>query len=119
MALHAAASQSPEQVDAGLMEDNFGGVGSDEAGAFYLEAPYEYDDRFHSLAELEELEDELSREGQIYGGSSANPHTLLTPQAYRAKLYILTEETRWLDIGTGYFRILLSKDGAEHYMQIV
>ena len=41
---------------------------------------------------------------------------LLTAQQYRAKLYILTRETRWLDIGTGYFRILLSKDNREHYM---
>lgn len=28
-------------------------------------------------------------------------------------------DTKWIDIGTGYFRILLTKDGQEHYMQIV
>jgi len=28
-------------------------------------------------------------------------------------------DNKWIDIGTGHFRILLSKDGEEHYMQIV
>lgn len=74
------------------------------------------DNRFYSLDELEDREEELKAECLIYGGSEANPHVLLTPTEYRAKLYILTRETRWMDIGTGQFRILLSKDGLEHYM---
>jgi hypothetical protein len=44
---------------------------------------------------------------------------LLMPQPYRARLYFLDPDTKWIDIGTGYFRILLTKDGSEHYMQIV
>ena len=34
-------------------------------------------------------------------------------------MYFLDPDTKWIDIGTGYFRILLTKDGEEHYMQIV
>jgi len=41
---------------------------------------------------------------------------LLMPQQYRARLYVLDIETKWIDIGTGNFRILLAKDGQEHYM---
>ena len=28
-------------------------------------------------------------------------------------------DNKWIDIGTGHFRILLSKDNEEHYMQII
>lgn len=77
------------------------------------------DERFYTLAELEGMEEEFSRQASAYGGNSNNPHVLLTAQSYRAKLYFLNKEMRWLDIGTGHFRILLSKDGLEHYMQIV
>ena len=45
-----------------------------------------------------------------------NQHVLLSPQEYRAKFYWLDQENRWIDIGTGRFRILLSKDGIEHYI---
>lgn len=45
-----------------------------------------------------------------------NSHVLLSPQEYRAKLYWLDQENRWKDIGTGRFRLLLSKDGEEHYI---
>lgn len=74
---------------------------------------------FYSLAELDAMEDELNRQSLAYGGTPTNPHMLLMPQQYRARLYYLDPETRWIDIGTGYFRILLTKDGSEHYMQIV
>jgi hypothetical protein len=47
----------------------------------------------------------------MYGGSINNPHMLLMPHQYRARLYVLDTDTRWVDIGTGNFRILLAKDG--------
>ena len=34
-------------------------------------------------------------------------------------MYWLDQENRWKDIGTGRFRLLLSKDGEEHYIQVV
>lgn len=74
------------------------------------------DNLFYTIAELESMEDELARQTHVYGGSPNNPHMLLMPQQYRARLYFLDPETKWVDIGTGYFRILLTKDGNEHYM---
>jgi hypothetical protein len=43
----------------------------------------------------------------------------LTPHAYRAKLYFLNGDGKWLDVGTGYFRCLLDREETEYYMQIV
>lgn len=55
-----------------------------------------------------------------YGNANMqSAHILLTPQEYRAKLYSLNMDNKWIDIGTGHFRILLSKDNEEHYMQII
>lgn len=65
------------------------------------------------------MEEDLAKQAMAYGGSQNNPHMLLMPQQYRARLYFLDPDTKWIDIGTGYFRILLTKDGSEHYMQIV
>jgi hypothetical protein len=65
------------------------------------------------------MEEDLAKHAMAYGGSQNNPHMLLMPQQYRARLYYLDPDTKWIDIGTGYFRILLTKDGQEHYMQIV
>jgi len=44
---------------------------------------------------------------------------LLTPHPYRAKLYFLNGDGKWLDVGTGYFRCLLDREETEYYMQIV
>jgi hypothetical protein len=77
------------------------------------------EDLFYSLTELDAIEDDLAKQALAYGGSQSNPHMLLMPQYYRARLYFLDPETKWIDIGTGYFRILLTKDQSEHYMQIV
>ena len=80
----------------------------------------ENDRRFYSLAELTKMEAHFEKKFQAGGGSSSNnQHVLLSPQEYRAKFYWLDQENRWIDIGTGRFRILLSKDGIEHYIQIV
>ena len=53
------------------------------------------------------------------GANIGNQPMLLSPQEYRAKLYWLDNENKWQDMGTGRFRILLSKDNEEHYIQIV
>lgn len=74
---------------------------------------------FFTLSELDQMEEDLAKQALQYGGSPGNVHTLLMPQQYRARLYFLDEDTKWVDIGTGYFRILLTRDGSEHYMQIV
>ena len=80
----------------------------------------ENDKRFYSLPELTKMEPIFEKKFQAGGGlSSNNHHVLLSPQEYRAKFYWLDQENRWIDIGTGRFRILLSKDNIEHYIQIV
>ena len=50
---------------------------------------------------------------------SGNSHVLLTPHTYRAKLYFLNGDGKWLDVGTGYFRCLLDREDTQYYMQIV
>ena len=67
--------------------------------------------QFYTLPELDTMEEDLAKQQLMYGGSSNNPHMLLMPQQYRARLYVLDTDTRWVDIGTGNFRILLAKDG--------
>ena len=74
-------------------------------------APTNDESMFYTLQELDAIEEDLAKQQLMYGGSSNNPHMLLMPQQYRARLYVLDVETRWIDIGTGNFRILLSKDG--------
>lgn len=76
------------------------------------------DKRFYSLAELAEMEPMFERKFYYDSGGSytLNSHVILSPQEYRAKLYWLDNENRWKDIGTGRFRLLLSKDGEEHYI---
>lgn len=80
----------------------------------------EEDPRFYTLAELQERELILEAQCTPYGNANLqSAHILLTPQEYRAKLYSLNMDNKWIDIGTGHFRILLSKDNEEHYMQII
>jgi hypothetical protein len=77
----------------------------------------EEDPRFYTLAELQEREAILEAQCLPYGNANMqSAHILLTPQEYRAKLYSLNTDNKWIDIGTGHFRILLSKDNEEHYM---
>ena len=74
------------------------------------------DKRFYTLAELAEMEPMFERQfyndgsGAGGGANQHNAHVLLSPMEYRAKLYWLDPENRWKDIGTGRFRLLLSKD---------
>jgi hypothetical protein len=44
----------------------------------------------------------------VTGETSENgaTHVLLTPHQYRAKLYFLNTDGKWIDVGTGYFRVL-------------
>ena len=76
------------------------------------------DKRFYTLVEIAEMEPMFER--KYYDEKNAtSAHVILSPQEYRAKLYWLDSENRWKDIGTGRFRLLLSKDGEEHYIQVV
>jgi len=77
------------------------------------------DKRFYTLAQLAEMEPQFERkfyEGGSQNQNALNAHVILSPQEYRAKLYWLDNENRWKDIGTGRFRLLLSKDEEEHYI---
>ena len=106
-------------------ESKLGGQQSqrdDMRGSLYDEGRLEQNDRrFYTLEELEQLEPQFDKKFNLNGsgGSTGNQHMLLSPQEHRAKLYWLDQENKWKDIGTGRFRILLSKDGEEHYIQIV
>ena len=80
----------------------------------------ENDKRFYSAEELLKLEPVFQKKFSVgTGGQPNQTHVLLSPLEYRAKFYWLDQENRWIDIGTGRFRILLSKDNIEHYIQIV
>ena len=65
------------------------------------------------------MEPMFERKFYADGNAHHSAHVLLSPQEYRAKLYWLDQENRWKDIGTGRFRLLLSKDNEEHYIQVV
>lgn len=68
------------------------------------------DKRFYTLIELADMEPIFERQFDGRDQMVHNAHVLLSPQEYRAKLYWLDTENRWKDIGTGRFRLLLSKD---------
>ena len=100
-----------------MFNDGVGGPGQvdqDMSGAGVLNAADtgQNDRRFYTLAELAEMEPMFERQfySDVNSTNQHNAHVLLSPQEYRAKLYWLDPENRWKDIGTGRFRLLLSKD---------
>ena len=74
------------------------------------------DKRFYTLAEIAEMEPSFELKYYDSDKNGSSTHVILSPMEYRAKLYWLDQENRWKDIGTGRFRLLLSKDGEEHYI---
>ena len=110
------ASDPPDTVTSSLFPEE------DKVSANLIQAADsgQNDRRFYTLNELAVMEPIFERKF-CDGGStnSHNAHELLSPKEYRAKLYWLDQENRWKDIGTGRFRLLLSKDGEEHYIQVV
>jgi len=128
---HAKTVQHRHQIHSDSVVDEIGGeVGFAGGQALFAESETQQDagmmatdsaqndKRFYSLAELVEMEPMFER--KFYydscGSYTLNSHVILSPQEYRAKLYWLDNENRWKDIGTGRFRLLLSKDGEEHYI---
>ena len=109
----AGASDPPDTVTSSLFPEE------DQVNATLVQAADsgQNDKRFYTLSELAVMEPIFER--KFYDGGSSNSHNaheLLSPKEYRAKLYWLDQENRWKDIGTGRFRLLLSKDGEEHYI---
>ena len=112
-------------VGSNIYVDSVGGQNVDQdvvgTGVLNTADTGQNDKRFYTLVELAEMEPMFER--QFYNDGSGtnqhNAHVLLSPQEYRAKLYWLDPENRWKDIGTGRFRLLLSKDQEEHYIQVV
>ena len=105
------------QSSDGIFADNDQVVGDGSDPGVLANDAGQNDKRFYSLVELAEMEPMFERkfyDGNTGSGSGVasvhNTHVLLSPQEYRAKLYWLDPENRWKDIGTGRFRLLLSKD---------
>ena len=117
MACQSKLGNAPDIVMLECAKEGESGQNWKEEGGMHMELS-ENDKRFYSPEELLKLEPIFDQRFSVGtgGGQPSQTHVLLSPLEYRAKFYWLDQENRWIDIGTGRFRILLSKDNIEHYI---